>query len=62
MWEELSSYKPLVNCTCGGSRPLQDHLQMEHVMAFLMGLNDSFSQVRGQILLMDSLPPINRVS
>ena len=61
MWEELSSYKPLVNCTCGGSRPLQDRLQMEHVMAFLMGLNDSFSQVRGQILLMDPLPPINRV-
>lgn len=26
-----------------------------------MGLNDSFSQVRGQILLSDPLPPINKV-
>ena len=26
-----------------------------------MGLNDSFSQVRGQILLMDPLPHINKV-
>ena len=30
-------------------------------MSFLMGLNDSFSQVRGQLLLMDPLPPINKV-
>ena len=26
-----------------------------------MGLNESFSQVRGQLLLMDPLPPINKV-
>ena len=26
-----------------------------------MGLNDSFSNVRGRILLMDPLPPINKV-
>ena len=30
-------------------------------MSFLMGLNDSFAQVRGQLLLMDTLPPINKV-
>ena len=30
-------------------------------MSFLMGLNDSYSQVRGQLLLMDSFPPINKV-
>lgn len=30
-------------------------------MNFLMGLNESFSQSRGQILLMDPLPSINRV-
>ena len=30
-------------------------------MSFLMGLDDSFSQVRGQLLLMDPMPPINRV-
>ena len=30
-------------------------------MCLLMGLNVTFSQIRGQILLLDSLPPINRV-
>ena len=30
-------------------------------MSFLMGLNDSYSEVRGQLLLMDPLPPINKV-
>ncbi|KAL5548252.1 hypothetical protein UlMin_003483 [Ulmus minor] len=30
-------------------------------MSFLMGLHDSFTQVRGQLLLMDPLPPINKV-
>lgn len=34
---------------------------MEYVISFLMGLNDSFAQVRGQLLLMDPIPSINKV-
>ncbi|KAI9160968.1 hypothetical protein LWI28_013247 [Acer negundo] len=34
---------------------------MEYVMSFLMGLHDSFTQVRGQLFLMDPIPPINKV-
>ena len=30
-------------------------------MSFLMGLNDSYSQVRGQLLLMDPFLAINKV-
>ena len=30
-------------------------------MSFLMGLNDSFNQVRGQLLLLDPMPPISKV-
>jgi hypothetical protein len=30
-------------------------------MQFLMDLNESFAAVRGQILLMDPMPPINKV-
>jgi hypothetical protein len=33
----------------------------ERVLQFLMGLNDSFSVIRAQILLMDHLPFINKV-
>lgn len=35
--------------------------QQEYVMKFLMGLKDSYSNIRGQILLSDPLPPINKV-
>ena len=30
-------------------------------MSLLMGLNDSFAQIRGQLLLLDPIPPINKV-
>ena len=34
--------------------------QEERLMQFLMGLNDSFSAIRSQILLMDPLPAVNK--
>ena len=30
-------------------------------MSFLMGLNESFSQIRGQLLLLDPIPSIHKV-
>ncbi|XP_068650569.1 uncharacterized protein [Aristolochia californica] len=64
IWEELSNYRP--NCSCGkcscvGVKNLIDYHHMEYIMSFLMGLDDSFSQVRGQLLLIDPMSPINRV-
>ncbi|XP_022848779.1 uncharacterized protein LOC111371099 [Olea europaea var. sylvestris] len=64
LWEELSNYRPTCNCgkcTCGGVKEMNNHYQSEYTMSFLMGLRDSFSQIRGQILLNDSLPQINKV-
>jgi len=40
---------------------LHQHAALEYVMTFLMGLHDSFSQIRGQILLSDPLPSIGNV-
>nr|KYP40407.1 hypothetical protein KK1_038256 [Cajanus cajan] len=40
IWEELASYKPNFQCTCGGLESLHKHTQSEYVMSFLMGLND----------------------
>ena len=64
VWEELSNYKPVCTCgkcTCGSVKEMNAHYQMEYIMSFLMGLNDSFSQVRGQLLLMDPFRHINCV-
>ncbi|XP_068649201.1 uncharacterized protein [Aristolochia californica] len=63
LWEELNNYRPHCSCgkCCGGIKDLIDYHNMEYVMSFLMGLDDSFSHVRGQLLLMDLMPPLNRV-
>ena len=64
IWEELTNYRPSCTChgcTCGGVKRLQEHYVMEYIMSFLMGLSDAYSQVRGNILLMDPLPEVNRV-
>lgn len=56
VWEELSNYRP--NCSCTN---MGEYHAMEYVMSFLMGLDDSYSHVRGQILLMNPIPSINHV-
>jgi len=53
LWEELSNYN--LQCTCGGAKELEQH------MSFLMSLNDTYAQIRGQILLMDPIPSVNRI-
>jgi hypothetical protein len=64
LWEELNNYRPVSICNCCHCGRMQSILELysqERVLQFLMGLNDSFSAVRAQILLMDPLPPINKV-
>ena len=64
VWEELCNFRPNCSCgkcTCGGVKDLNSFLQNEYVMQFLMGLNESFTHTRGQVLLMDPIPPINKV-
>ena len=66
-WDEFLNYRPIPGCTCGAkctcglSKTLMEYQHYDYVHSFLMGLNDSFSQVRGQILLMEPLPSINKV-
>ena len=64
IWEGLILYRPVCNCgkcTCKGVIGLHAYHQMEYTMSFLMWLHDSFSQIRGQLLLMDPMSPINKV-
>ncbi|KAG5540096.1 hypothetical protein RHGRI_020360 [Rhododendron griersonianum] len=59
-WDELYSYLPILPCTCGSSKALHDYQQQERLTQFLMGLHESYSNIRGQILLMDPLPSVSR--
>ena len=51
IWDEFIAYR---NCICG-------HQVEDCTMSFLMGLNDTYSAVRGQILLIDPIPPLSKV-
>jgi hypothetical protein len=61
IWDELDNYDPIPSCTCGGMRSVHEKHNRDHVFQFLMGLDDSFANIRGQILLNDHLPLINKV-
>lgn len=60
LWDEYDSIMPPPSCTCSRSREFFEHLQHQRMLQFLMGLNDSYSQVRSHILLLSQLPSINQ--
>ena len=65
-WDQLKNFRPTLTCscekcTCNISQRIQNLHFQDLVMQFLMGLSDSYSQIKGQILLMDSLQSINKV-
>lgn len=59
--DELTQYQPPLDPTNPLMKPWYDHKQEESVLQFLIGLNDSFSHVRGQILLRGPLSPVSKV-
>ncbi|XP_070029481.1 uncharacterized protein [Nicotiana sylvestris] len=50
LWDELDILAPLPSCDCEKSRPYVEHLVRQRLLQFLMGLNESYSQVRSNIL------------
>jgi len=67
LWEELNSHRPMHMCTCPQPcrydfmRAAREFCMEDQVIQFLTGLNDTFSVVKTQVLLMDPLPSINKV-
>ncbi|KAK0571783.1 hypothetical protein LWI29_021503 [Acer saccharum] len=51
LWDELASYNDAV---------LGAQQDQQKMMQFLMGLNDTYSAIRGQILLMNPLPSVRQ--
>lgn len=48
-------------CNCGAFCIFSEYQQYQHIMMFLMGLNEDFLHVRGQILLIEPVPSITKV-
>ncbi|KAF5460183.1 hypothetical protein F2P56_020070 [Juglans regia] len=61
LWDELSIYDPLPVCSCDSTKVISDRYQRDCVIQFLMGLHDSFTNVRDQLMLIDPLPPVTKV-
>ncbi|KAF5469796.1 hypothetical protein F2P56_010356 [Juglans regia] len=69
LWDEYISYRPIPSCRCGNLnrcscnilKNLTDRQQSDYVMKFLVGLHDSYSAVRSQLLFQSPLPSMSRV-
>ncbi|XP_073024275.1 uncharacterized protein [Primulina eburnea] len=49
LWDELKDFHPISVCNCGSMKDLINFQNQECVMQFLMGLNESYAQIRAQI-------------
>ncbi|XP_058768130.1 uncharacterized protein LOC131641849 [Vicia villosa] len=67
LWEELNSHRPIPSCTCvhqcrcEAMYNARDFRFEDQIIQFLTGLNDKFSVIKTQVLLLDPLPSINKV-
>lgn len=48
------------NCTCGVVKAIQEEREKTRVIQFLLGLEESFLVIRGQILSMQDLPSLGK--
>ncbi|XP_022859081.1 uncharacterized protein LOC111379875, partial [Olea europaea var. sylvestris] len=60
LWDEIACLMPSPVCTCGAAKEVSDSASFNKLMQFLMGLNDTYDNVRNQVLVMEPLPSVNR--
>lgn len=67
LWQEIEYFQPLPSGTCDPCCTYQilptikSYIDGDYVISFLKDLNEQYSPVRAQIMLMNPLPPINKV-
>jgi len=64
-WDQLLNLKPLLccscgKCVCGVNDKITSFHHQDSLMQFLNGLNEVYSQVRTQILMMEPSPSIDK--
>lgn len=47
------------SCTCGSAKEISDIISSTQLMQFLIGLNDTYENIKSQILVLDHLPSIH---
>lgn len=62
LWNELKDFQPIPTCNCGTKREWVAYQNQECEMQFLMRLNESYTKIRTQIMMMDPMPVISKIS
>ncbi|PWA97255.1 ribonuclease H-like domain-containing protein [Artemisia annua] len=60
LWKQFDALVKLPRCTCHAADDFKKHNQLMKLMQFLMGLDDSYMQIRSNILSRDPLPEVKR--
>ncbi|GJU70540.1 ribonuclease H-like domain-containing protein [Tanacetum coccineum] len=56
LWKQYDAMIELPKCVCNASEGFKKHNQLLKLMQFLMGLDDSYMQIRSSILSRETLP------
>ena len=59
IWDELRNVQNFPTCSCATGTQIHKFLEEQRLIQLLMGLNDSYKILRGQILMMKPLPSIS---
>ncbi|GJZ30164.1 ribonuclease H-like domain-containing protein [Tanacetum coccineum] len=58
LWKQFDTLVQLPRCTCHAAEDFKKHNSLMKLMQFLMGLDDSYMQIRSNILSRDPLPDV----
>ncbi|XP_045809533.1 uncharacterized protein LOC123903894 [Trifolium pratense] len=65
LWQELDNFRPIPdsNCleNCQATAKMREYRDGDQVIRFFKGLNEQYSAVRSQIMMMEPLPNIGKV-
>lgn len=59
--DELANYELVMNCTCGNLKSLIEHQEREQSMKFLIVLDESYENIKTQVLMMKLFPNLNGI-
>ncbi|KAL6276449.1 hypothetical protein ACE6H2_020050 [Prunus campanulata] len=60
LWDERDVLCSIPACSCATKKEITSYVDTQKTMKFLMGLNDSYSTVRSNTLLLEPLPTVNK--
>ena len=60
LWDDLESLRLAPVCSCGAASHISKHHHDQKVIQFLMGLNDTYTIMRGSILMKSPLPNLSQ--